>query len=62
MNNNIRVERAKKRISQKQLAKEVGLTSQEISKIENNKVDPRVGNAMKIAKVFDCDTEDLFWD
>jgi len=60
MKNSIRVERAKKRISQAMLAKETDLSFQSINKIENNKQDPKVSAAMKIAKAFGLDVEQLF--
>lgn len=60
MENTIRVERAKKGISQKQLAEEVGVTTPAINLIENNKVDTNLSTAMKIAKYFGLKVQELF--
>lgn len=62
MKNTIRVERAKRRMSQEQLAKEVGMTTQGICLIENEKTDPKVKNALKLAKFFKMEVAELFCD
>ena len=60
MKNSIRVERARLKISQQQLAEEIGITRQLVSGIENKKTDPSVGTAAKIAKFFGLKIMDIF--
>lgn len=60
MKNTIRVERARKRISQKELGEAIGLTGEAIHLIETEKSDPKISNAMKIAKFFGLEVEDVF--
>jgi len=60
MRNNIRVERAKKRISQEELAEAVKATRQSIHLIENGKSEPKLRLALKISKFFELKIEDVF--
>lgn len=60
MKNNIRVERAIKRITQQQLADEVGVSRQTINAIEAGKYVPSTVLALKIAKVFERNFDDVF--
>lgn len=60
MKNTIRVERAKLRISQSELAEKVGMSFQGIHLIESGKTDPKVNNALKIARFFGKEVEDVF--
>jgi len=60
MRNNIRVERAKKRISQEDLAFAVDATRQSIHSIENGKTEPKLRLALKISKFFELQVEDIF--
>ena len=60
MRNNIRVERAKKRISQEELANAVRVTRQSIHLIENGKTDPKLQLALKISRFFKLKIEDVF--
>ena len=53
MTNNIRVERAIKRMTQQQLAELVKVSRQTINAIEQGKYVPSTVLALKIAKVFD---------
>ena len=62
MKNTIRVERAKRRMSQSELAQKVGMTSQGICLIENGKADSKVRNALKLAKFFKMEVAELFCD
>lgn len=62
MKNTIRVERAKLRINQAQLAKEVGLTRQAVHNIETEKSEPKVSTALKIAKFFGLKVNEIFID
>ena len=60
MTNNIRVERAIKRITQQQLAELVQVSRQTINAIEQGKYVPSTILALKIAKVFEKSLDDLF--
>lgn len=60
MKNTIRIERAKRRMSQSELAEKVGMTTQGICLIENGKADPKVKNALKLAKFFKMEVAELF--
>lgn len=60
MTNNIRVERAIKRITQQQLAELVQVSRQTINAIEQGKYVPSTVLALKIAKVFEKPLEDIF--
>ncbi len=60
MKNEIRVYRAKKRITQDELADLLGVSRQNLSAIENNKYFPSLELALKIAKVFGCTVDELF--
>jgi putative transcriptional regulator len=59
-NNKIRVERAKIRISQEQLAEKVNVSRQAIHSIENGKTVPGLTLAQKMAKFFGISTDELF--
>ncbi len=60
MENFIRVERAKKKITQAELAKKVNVSRQTIHAIETGKFIPSTVLALKIAKFFNVKIEDLF--
>ena len=60
MQNNIRVERARKRISQEELAKQVNVSRQTIHAIENGKFVPSTVTALKIARYFQVKFEEIF--
>ncbi len=60
MKNEIRVFRAKHRVTQDELADKLGVSRQTLSAIENNKYFPSLELALKIAKVFGCTVEELF--
>ncbi len=61
MNNNIRVERAIKRISQAELADAVGVSRQTIFAVENNKFIPSTELALKLSAYFGKTVNELFW-
>ena len=61
MNNNLRVERAIKRISQAQLAEAIGVSRQTIFAIENNKFVPSTELALKLSAYFGKTVNELFW-
>jgi len=60
MKNTVIVERAKKRITQAELATKVNVSRQTIHFIENEKFDPNLIVAMKIAHYFKVRIEELF--
>ena len=60
MTNNIRVERAIKRISQQHLAELVQVRGQTFNAIEQGKYVPSTVLALKIANVFEKKLDDIF--
>jgi len=60
MKNKLKVFRAMKGITQKDLAKDLFVTRQSIVSIENGKYDPSLKLAFKIVKYFDVKIEDIF--
>ena len=60
MTNNIRVERAIKRITQQQLAELVQVSRQTINAIKQGKYVPSTVLALKIASVFEKRLDDIF--
>ncbi len=60
MNNTIRVERARHKITQAQLADKVDVSRQTIHAIETGKFVPSTILALKIAHYFNVKLEDIF--
>ena len=60
MKNNIRVERAIARMTQQQLAEQVGVSRQTIVAIEAGKYVPSTVLALKIAHIFGRSLDDVF--
>ena len=60
MENEIRVCRARKRITQGELADAVGVSRQTIISIENGRYDPSLDLAFRLARYFDMSVEDIF--
>lgn len=60
MENNLRVLRAIKDISQEQLAEALGVTRQTIHAVENDKYNPSLELAFKLAKFFGKSIEEVF--
>jgi len=60
MQNMIRVERAKKRITQAELAEKLNVSRQTIHSIETGKFVPSTVLALKIAKYFDVSFNEIF--
>ena len=60
MKNNIRIERARLRISQQELADAIGVTRQTIYAIENDKFIPSTELALKMSAYFGKTVNDLF--
>jgi putative transcriptional regulator len=60
MKNFIKVERARKNITQAELAEVIGVSRQTIHAIETGKFVPSTLLAMKMARYFECKVEDIF--
>lgn len=60
MENDLKVWRAKKDVTQEQLADEVGVARQTINAIERGRYDPSLELAFDLADFFDCSIEDIF--
>ena len=60
MKNRLRVLRAERRWSQADLAERVGVSRQTVNAIENDKYDPSLPLAFRVARVFDSSIEDIF--
>lgn len=61
IDNSIRVERAKLKISQSELAIQIEVTRQTIYSIENNKFTPSIELALKLATFFKVKVDEIFW-
>jgi putative transcriptional regulator len=60
MKNNIKVERARKGVTQAELAQQIQVSRQTINAIELGKYNPSTELALKMAKFFGCTVEELF--
>lgn len=60
LRNNIRVERAIKRVSQQDVADAIGVTRQTIFSIENNKYVPSTELALRLSAYFGKSVNELF--
>lgn len=60
MKNTVKVERAKKDMTQAQLAEKIGVSRQTINAIESQDYVPSVVLALKIAKLFEVKVNDIF--
>lgn len=60
MTNSIKVERARKNITQGQLAEMVGVSRQTINAIELCKYNPSTVLSLKMSRVFEVSVNDLF--
>jgi putative transcriptional regulator len=60
MKNTIKVERAKKNLTQADLAEKIGISRQAVNSIETGKFVPSTVLALKMAKVFETKVEDIF--
>ena len=60
MKNKIREYRKQNGISQEVLSKKLNVSRQTINAIENNKYDPTLTLAFKLAKLFDTTVDELF--
>ena len=60
MKNHIREKRKEAGLSQEELASRCGVSRQTINAIENNKYDPTLGLAMRLARLLKTPVEDIF--
>lgn len=60
MKNNLKIYRAIEDLTQQELANKLEVTRQTIVAIENNKYDPSLNLAFKIANFFNVKIEDIF--
>ncbi|MBR5964265.1 MAG: helix-turn-helix transcriptional regulator [Bacteroidaceae bacterium] len=60
MKNNIRVERARQRMSQQELAEKTGVSRQTINAIELGKFNPSTVLALKMSLVFGITVNEIF--
>jgi len=58
---NLKIERMKRNLSQKELAKKIGITSQAISDYETGRTNPNYRVMAKIAKELDSSVDELFF-
>ncbi len=59
---NIRLLRAKHRISQELLAEKIQMSNQQISSIENELSEPKLSTIIRIAEVFNVTVNDLIYE
>ena len=60
MQNDLKVWRAKRDVTQQQLADAIDVTRQTIGAIERGQYDPSLELAFELARYFECDIEDIF--
>ena len=60
MKNSIKVERAKKDLTQGKLAELAGVSRQTINAMEAGKYIPSTALALKLARIFECKVEEIF--
>lgn len=60
MKNDIKVQRAIQNITQEELANKIGVSRQTINAMEANKYVPSTVLALKIAKIFNKNVEEIF--
>lgn len=60
MKNKIKVYRKRTGVSQENLSEKLGVLRQTINAIENDKYDPSLSLAFKLAKLFDVTVDELF--
>lgn len=61
MKNSIRVARAERRMTQQQLAENIGVSRQTINAIESGRFVPSTILALRIARLFERPVEQMFW-
>ena len=60
LTNTIKVERAKRNLTQEELAEQIGVTRKTINTIENGKFIPSTVLAIRLARFFNIQVEELF--
>ncbi|ADF53378.1 MAG: transcriptional regulator [Zunongwangia sp.] len=60
MKNTIKVERAKKNMTQEDLAKLLGVSRQTVNSMEKNRYAPSTILALKLSKIFACSVNEIF--
>jgi putative transcriptional regulator len=60
MKNTIRIQRAVHSMTQQQLAEQIGVSRQTINAMESNKYVPSTVLALKIARLFNRNVEEIF--
>ena len=60
MKNNLRVERARQRMTQQTLAEQLGVSRQTVNAIELGKFNPSTVLALKMSRIFNLPVNDLF--
>lgn len=60
MDNTLKVWRAKRDLTQEELATKVDVSRQTINAIEGGRYDPSLELAFKLSAYFDCQIEDIF--
>lgn len=60
LQNNLRLLRLTKGLTQEQLAEKASCTRQTINSIEKNRYNPSLELALNIARILDCDINELF--
>ena len=60
MKNNIRIERARKEITQAALAEMIGVSRQTINTIESGRYVPSTVLALKLSRIFEIPVNELF--
>jgi len=60
MRNDLKARRAERRWSQAELGKALGVSRQTVIAIENDKYDPSLPLAFRIAALFECRIEEIF--
>lgn len=61
ISNNLRLQRAKQRISQDKLSELTGINQQQISYIENGKACPKLETVIKIAEALNISVNELIY-
>ena len=60
MKNSIKVERAKKDMTQEELAKLLGVSRQTVNSMEKNRYAPSTILALKLSSIFECSVNEIF--
>ncbi len=62
MNQRMRETRQRKKLSQADLSKLVGVSRQTINMIESGEYNPTLALCLKICQILGCTLNDLFWE